>query len=698
MNGVFISVLNMSATASFVAAVVILARLLLKKAPKIFSYALWAVVLFRMICPFSFESIVSILPTNPEPIPQDIVAQAVPRIDSGITFVDNAVNNTIQPATPVIHEALSSRKPFHAERTIFQTVIMIGSYVWLSGIIILTGYAVISYIKIKRRIFAATLAGNSADIFETDQIKTPFVIGFIKPRIYIPAGLEITETDYIIMHEKTHIKRGDHLIKVLAFIALSVHWFNPVMWLSYFLMAKDMEMSCDESVIKKSGEDIRANYSNSLLSLSAKQSGLPNPLAFGESNVKSRIKNVLNFRKRSRLIIALAAILAVAVIIGCSANRANSGSPVSDDENNGFVKKTYEIDSFTISVELPREISGDTYITGSGELFHDYHMSNATQYGEAEKMILIANNNAHVIGTVSLVDFENIPEEQFDYYKESHSFRALYSQFPMGSMVMWGDEYQVVYESEDQREGTATVLSYYRSDYLETFGVKDFSRFKEEIIEGDPRINLYNRGILGYNLDLNKFAVIELYYDAVTDEELQHIAETLRIYGEPNGNIKDDSQPVITEYAGRVIEFNISIQPEQYNNNPFEDGRIINAVMRSQEEVQTYFTYEAYAFTAMTGTGEEGMYLRQFDVDYNDEYFTEHALIAVTFDLSIPKNIYSLVENGGSLTVWARSFEEAEDKSNATRMFLIEVNKSDVEGIDEVYPGLDFAPVVIIEE
>ena len=324
MNNAFITVLNMSVMASCVAAVVILARLLLKKVPKIFSYALWAVVLFRMICPFSFESVISILPINSEVIPQDIAMQTNPRIDSGIVFVDNAVNNIIrQPSV----------QPESASESVglLQIVINISSYIWLIGIVVLFIYVIVSYIKIKRRIFAATLVRNK-NIFETDRIKSPFVIGFIKPKIYIPAGLDEIETDYIIKHEETHIKRRDHLIKLLAYIGLTIHWFNPLMWLSYFLMSKDMELSCDESVMRKSGEDIRANYSNSLLSLSVKQSGLPNPLAFGESNVKSRIKNVLNFKRHSRLIIIIAVVVAAVVILGGVLNK------IKQDNNDASVE------------------------------------------------------------------------------------------------------------------------------------------------------------------------------------------------------------------------------------------------------------------------------------------------------------------------------------------------------------------------
>gem|GEM_PF-2143112 len=342
MSNIFITVVNMSVTASFAAVFVILARLPLKKSPKIFSYALWAVVLFRMLCPFSFESVLSILPANPETVPQDIVAQVNPRIDSGIIFVDNAVNNILPAPAAVI----SADGAAHAVDSVnpLQVLAVIGAYAWLFIMILLMSYAVVSYIEIKRRVFTATLVRDN--IYETDKIKSPFVLGFIKPRIYLPAGIGETEADYIIKHEQTHIRRGDHIIKLLAFAGLAAHWFNPLMWASYLLMTKDMELSCDESVMKRSSEDIRSGYSAALLSLSVKQSGLPNPLAFGESNVKSRIKNVLGFKKPAFWISAASIILATAVTVALAGNQIRGGGQnITKEESPLMISLGYSIET-----------------------------------------------------------------------------------------------------------------------------------------------------------------------------------------------------------------------------------------------------------------------------------------------------------------------------------------------------------------
>lgn len=524
MSEIFITVLNMSLTSSYVAAGVILVRLLLRRAPRVFSYMLWAVVLFRMICPFSFESVISVLPKKNEPISPEIIRNQEPA-------PENEPFRTYIPVPDGSPETSAEKTAVNP----IEILIAAGTYLWLSGILTMICYAVISYIKVKRRIYAATLVRGN--IFEAQHIETPFVMGFVNTKIYIPAGLGATELDCVVKHEQTHIHRKDYLIKPLAYVALALHWFNPLMWLGFILMSKDMEMSCDESVMKRSGDDIRTGYSQSLLSLSVKRGGLPNPLAFGESSVKSRVKNVLHYRRPSFWI----SIAAVAAVIFTTA--ALASNQINADLYAG-VERYFEKANCKVNLELPEALTGQDYITGSGELFYEFYMHEKEDYRSS--ISPIANSDAIVVGVIELVSFDNIPEEQINYYKEDpeKNFRALYYQLPMGSMNFWGQDYKVVYESEDRREGTATNLVYYRSDFIDQYGISfDFSHFKEETVEGDPRINYSNKGVLGYNLDLNAFVKIEFYYDAVTEEELRHIAETLRISGAYRAVSDTDDEP-----------------------------------------------------------------------------------------------------------------------------------------------------------
>lgn len=346
MSRFFLTILNMSLVAGYAALMIMIVRLLLKKAPKIFSYALWAVVLFRLLCPFTFESSLSLIPGKTA-IPHDIVYSQTPAITTEIGMVDKTVNRAIQPYLPSVNAAAGNPMGIAIE---------IGSLIWILGIIAIMFYSTISYFRLKRRLSTATLVRDN--IFETDIIQTPFVLGLIQPRIYIPTDLLGNELDYIIKHEQTHIRRRDYLIKFVAFLVLVLHWFNPVIWLSYFLMVKDMEMSCDESVMRQSSEDIRVNYSNSLLSFSAKQSGLLSLLAFGESNVKSRIKNVLNYKKPAfwGTIVTVVFVLPVALGLMTSpldndtyANGGDKAAVVSAVE--GFGKKLQ-----TVSLQAPKDM------------------------------------------------------------------------------------------------------------------------------------------------------------------------------------------------------------------------------------------------------------------------------------------------------------------------------------------------------
>lgn len=318
---VFTTVLNMSITASFVAIGVIIARLMLKKMPRIFSYALWSAVLIRLVFPVSFTSTFSFL-TVIKPgtqqttgalayVPYNMGLMQTPGIDVGVDGINKAVNSSLPQAIQT-----ASVNPL-------QIIMTILSIVWAVGVALLIIYSVISYLKVINNVKTSTLVRD--EIFETDRIVTPFVCGFIKPKIYIPTDISPSELPYILAHERVHIKRLDYLIKPFAFLVLSVHWFNPLMWLSFFLMSKDLEMSCDESVLKLFGDETRANYSKSLLALATGKRQLisGSPLAFGESNTKARIKNVLSYKKPPFWVVVVTLILTFALVVLLTANPKN---------------------------------------------------------------------------------------------------------------------------------------------------------------------------------------------------------------------------------------------------------------------------------------------------------------------------------------------------------------------------------------
>ena len=314
----FLIILNMSITASLVAFAVIIVRFFLRRAPKIFSYILWTAVAIRLLIPVSFTSSLSMLgfvkfqkKTDTgfmEFIPQEIGMEKIPVVDMGIKEISHFINSSLPVATP-----MASANPM-------QIIVWIGSLIWFTGIVILVLFSILSYLKIVGKIRTATLVKDN--IYETDQIDTPFVCGFLKPKIYIPIGMSNHERSYILLHEKIHILRRDYLIKPFAFMLLIIHWFNPLMWLSYALMSKDMEMSCDESVVNKMGHQIKGSYSTSLLTLSVSKKGLltGSPLAFGESDVKARIKNILTYRQPSKRMVVAYILIIITLVVGCIAN------------------------------------------------------------------------------------------------------------------------------------------------------------------------------------------------------------------------------------------------------------------------------------------------------------------------------------------------------------------------------------------
>ncbi len=307
MEQVFRVILNISYTGGVVILAVLILRLLLKKAPKWISYALWAAVLFRLVCPFSFESALALIPSV-EPVPPEFLTTQTPAVYTGIPVLNTAVN-------PVLADSMSPAP--YASANPAQIALWIWGWVWALGIAAMLVYALCSTLRFYRRIRFATLL--EPGVYESDRIGTAFVFGVFRPKIYVPSGLASKELSHVLLHERMHIKRLDHLWKPLSFLVLALHWFNPLVYLAYHCFSRDMELSCDERVLKNAGEDIRQAYSNTLLAVSISRGALLAPLAFGESNTKLRIKNVLQYKKpvfwMAAVGIALAATAAVLLLL-----------------------------------------------------------------------------------------------------------------------------------------------------------------------------------------------------------------------------------------------------------------------------------------------------------------------------------------------------------------------------------------------
>lgn len=315
MEAVFIKVLNMSISAGWLILAVMLLRLLLKKAPKWISVVLWGLVGLRLVFPFSLQSVLSLIPSA-EVISPSIGYAQHPEINSGVSVLDNAVNPTL--GTSLAATPMNSVNPM-------QIVLYLGGLVWVGGIVILLLYGLISYLRLRRKVTEAI--PYEKNTWLCDQVKTPFILGVFRPRIYLPSGLNEKETAYVLAHERAHLKRKDHLWKPLGFLLLTVYWFNPLVWVAYILLCRDIEAACDEKVISDMAMAEKKAYANALVSCSMQRRLiLACPLAFGEVGVKERVKGVLNYRKPAFWII-VAALIACAVIAVCFLTNPKDDGP-----------------------------------------------------------------------------------------------------------------------------------------------------------------------------------------------------------------------------------------------------------------------------------------------------------------------------------------------------------------------------------
>ena len=335
MRNLFSQVLNMSMTGSAVILLVMLARLMLKRSPKIFSYALWLVVLFRLLCPVAFTAPVSVLNALEPEIRETSGATSV------VYFLpaeaDQNPDFTFVPAENQSGSELAQvGEPEHTGSDIMAIV----PYAWIAGTGSMILYSIVQYIRLRRKLVGAV--AYTGNVYCADYIDTPFVMGIFAPKIYLPSDIPTQEQKYIIAHERHHIRRCDHIIKLLAYCALCIHWFNPLAWAAFILAGKDMEMSCDEAVIREMGPQIRADYSASLLRLATHKKMIAGmPLAFGEGNTKGRIMNMAKWKKPKLWVSMICVLLCAAVLVACAVNPQKSDT-IDDTPADGATAPTEE--------------------------------------------------------------------------------------------------------------------------------------------------------------------------------------------------------------------------------------------------------------------------------------------------------------------------------------------------------------------
>ena len=305
MSELFLKIVNMSISASWVVVAVLALRFCLKKAPKWVNVLLWGIVAVRMVFPFSIESVLSLIPSA-ETISPTIMMEQSPSVQTGVPALNHVINPVISGSfTPALG---ASANPL-------QIWIPVLAGIWLFGIAALFLYSAVSYCRLRRKVCEAVILRDN--IYQSENVCSPFVLGIIRPKIYLPYHMDSREVGHVIAHEQTHIRRKDHWWKPLGFLLLTIHWFNPLMWLSYVLLCRDIELACDEKVIGKMGNAQRADYTQALVACSVDRRLIAAcPLAFGEIGVKERVKSVMNYKKPAFWIV-LASVIVCAVIAVC---------------------------------------------------------------------------------------------------------------------------------------------------------------------------------------------------------------------------------------------------------------------------------------------------------------------------------------------------------------------------------------------
>ena len=305
MAAVFLKLLNLSISASWLVLAVLVLRLVSKRSPKWMNVLLWGIVALRLMLPFSIESALSLIPSAETLSPEVVQFDPAPTITSGVELIDNAVN-------PSLSESFAAA-PLASVNPLYVWTYLAG-WVWLIGLGAMLLYALVSYLQLRRRVSVSLCVREN--IYLCDAISSPFILGVVKPRIYLPSGLDEVERQNVLSHERAHLTRRDHWWKPLGFALLAVYWFNPLLWLAYALLCRDIELACDERVIRTMDESAVKTYSTVLLACSMPHKAVITcPLAFGEVGVKERVRNALHYKKPAFWVVAASVAVCVVVAV-----------------------------------------------------------------------------------------------------------------------------------------------------------------------------------------------------------------------------------------------------------------------------------------------------------------------------------------------------------------------------------------------
>ena len=486
ISQIFIKILNMSFAAGYCIIAVMMLRFLLRKQAKIFSYLLWSVVLFRLICPVSISSAYSLLRMNTNIISQENIDRwAVANLNN------NNVTDDAIPTLPTQINAdniqvsyINTDMQEMNRNTWVNEAFVVASWIWVAGMALLILYSIVTTLRMRYSLKNAIYIEKN--IYEAEGIATPFVFGIIRPRIYIPEYINEDERKYVLAHEEIHIARSDYLVKILAYLVVCLHWFNPLVWVAFILMENDMEMSCDEAVLRKLGEGVKKEYSRSLLSLSVERKLFQSsPLAFGEGNVKGRIQNILGYHKRAFITVVLVVVILIIAGIGLILNPAGGNVDEVDlDKLSEFIENyatafsgrdgakmvDVYIDEETAleNVFLLEKVGDDVYTLGMSSPFVDsfmYHIIH--EENKADIYYYAMTSDPHMA----------VWKEEMSYTLVEGEYKAVSSSLKFLDSISSKEEFDEAYLIDGE---------YQFADYQENGFVE---AIKYQIEEGNPYTN-----------------------------------------------------------------------------------------------------------------------------------------------------------------------------------------------------------------
>ena len=522
-------IIRMSLTAAIVILVVIAIRFFMRKLPKKYTYILWAAVGFRLLCPVSIESRFSIFSLKPA----SKVATKVERSEVYTNYVRSAATQRsvtqAAHAAQRTHETTAQTVAPHASQAVAvtekitapdpHTIMMIA---WAVIAVIILGLAIYHLIKLKIRVRDAKQVEKG--IFESSRVTSPFAMGIIRPGIYLPTDLPEYEREYLIEHERTHIKRGDLIFKAVAVAALAVHWFNPLVWIAFVLFCRDMEMSCDEIVLEKLGDGIRKNYSLSLVTLAQNSndcSYVVMPTSFskgsvGKSEVKMRIKNIMSFKKRSRSVAAVTSVIVVMVMITCVLNACSSPEETAPEETTAQ----------TTAATTVEETTAETSETSDEEDYGDLPSTNGELEDQLEYMVLVSDypcdETLYLMTIDDLSDIEDLDiravaetysEQGYDIYDQENELNKGRSLGDGEYMFKYGFYATYSYYSDDFEyyesnevwvyKMNEELFDYFMIDYMSS---QDFCSFDKprDTVEDDGTVIRYTDSLSGATAEFNR--------------------------------------------------------------------------------------------------------------------------------------------------------------------------------------------------